>query len=127
MSRLATGTVSWRRVEGVEGWHARVTATDANGQKRRPWVDLERPDLKNTPGDKEIAKRLALKRARLAAKGTYVGAEQATSARVTLVDLEEKWHALLIATRTSGRRRSRATSSPGSTSSRCSASWPSAM
>jgi site-specific recombinase XerD len=97
MGRAATGTVDWRRVDGVEGWHARVTVRTDNPlrPKRRVWVDLERPDLKNNPADKATAKRLAARHAKVARKGTHVGVEQSTSSRQTLVDLEERWHALL--------------------------------
>jgi hypothetical protein len=61
----------------------------------RPWVDLERPDLANTPEDKKAAKRLALKRAKLASKKTFVGVERAAAPKVTLADLEDKWFTLL--------------------------------
>jgi integrase len=91
--RAATGTVEFRG--NPPRWHARVTVKDATGKPRRPWVDLERPDLKNTPEDKKTAKRLALKRAKLATKGRYVGVEQAMAPRITLAELEAKWHTLL--------------------------------
>jgi hypothetical protein len=66
-----------------------------DGGARRVWVDLERPDLTNTPADKRAAKRIALKRAKLANKKTFVGVERAIAPKVTLEDLEEKWFALL--------------------------------
>jgi integrase len=93
MSRTASGTVSWRG--NPARWWARVTVRNNDGKVRRPWVDLERPDLKNTPEDKRAAKRLALKRAKLASKATFVGVEQARAPKVTLEDLEDRWFALL--------------------------------
>ena len=99
MGRAATGSVDWRRAHGVEGWHARVTVktNDPLKPKRRVWVDLERPDLKNNPTDKATAKRLAARHAKVAKKlgSTHVGAEQATSSRQKLGDMEEQWHDLL--------------------------------
>ena len=71
MGRAATGYVEFRGTP--PRWYARVTGHDAAGRTVRPWIDLKRPDLKNTPEDKEIAKRLAAKRAKLASKATFVG------------------------------------------------------
>jgi integrase len=93
MSRTASGSVAWRG--NPARWWARVTTHDEQGNVRRPWVDLERPDLRNTPEDKKIARRLASKRAKLASKKTYVGPERATAPKVTVADLEDKWFALL--------------------------------
>lgn len=93
MARTSTGTVSWRG--NPPRWWARITVRDEGGAIRRPWVDLERPDLTNTPDDKRTAKRLALKRAKVGAKMKFVGAERATAPKVTLADLEDKWFALL--------------------------------
>lgn len=94
MGRQATGTVDFHG--NPPRWWARVTVTDkATGKKRRPWVDLERPDIPNTPDGKKTAQRLALKRAKRAAKGTYVGVEQATAPTAKLADLEERWFELL--------------------------------
>jgi len=93
MSRTASGTVDWRG--NPARWWARVTVRREDGATARPWVDLERPDLKNTPEDKKIAKRLALKRAKAASKGKFVGVERATAPRVSIEDLEDKWFALL--------------------------------
>jgi integrase len=95
MSRTASGTVGWRG--NPARWWARITVKDEQGTAHRPWVDLERPDLKNTPEDKRTAKRLALKRAKFAAKAPFVGVERATAPRVTLAELEEKWHRVLDA------------------------------
>ncbi|HEX4629212.1 MAG TPA: hypothetical protein VH137_10525, partial [Gemmatimonadales bacterium] len=53
MSRAASGTVGWRG--NPARWWARVTVRREDGTKAQPWVDLERPDLKNTPEDKKIA------------------------------------------------------------------------
>ena len=95
MSRSSTGTVQWR--DTPPRWWARITVRDEHGVIHRPWVDLERPDLKNTPEDKRTAKRLALKRAKIASKKPFVGVERATAPKVTLADLEEKWHAVMAA------------------------------
>jgi hypothetical protein len=62
----------------------RVTTKDKEGKIHRPWVDLERPDLKNTPEDKKIAKRLALQRAKEASKLAFVGRVEAMAPKVTL-------------------------------------------
>jgi integrase len=88
-----TGTVQFRG--NPARWWARVTARDEHGNKVRPWVDLERPDLKNTPEDKAIAKRLAAKKSKKASRMVYVGKDRATAPRVTVEDLEDKWLALL--------------------------------
>ncbi len=56
MSRPASGTVAWKG--NPPRWFARVSVHDERGVVRRPWVDLERPDLKNTPDDKKTAKAL---------------------------------------------------------------------
>ena len=93
MSRTASGTVAWRGTPAR--WWARLTVRTADGGTRRMWVDLERPDLKNTPDDKRAAKRLALKRAKLASKTKFVGVEKAAAPKVTLAELEEKWFAHL--------------------------------
>ncbi len=96
MSRPASGTVEWRG--NPPRWFARVTVIDkTTGKKRRPWVDLERTDLRNTPEDKKVAKRLALKRSKVATNGQFVGVERSTAPKVTLADLEEKWHGVLDA------------------------------
>jgi integrase len=70
---------------------------DTAGKIHRPWIDLERDDLQNTPDDKRTAKRLARVRAKAAVKAgkTYVGVEKALAPKVTLADLEDKWFALL--------------------------------
>ncbi len=93
MPRAATGTVEWRGTP--PRWWARVTAKDAEGNPRRVWIDLEREDLKNTPEDRKIAKRLALTRAKAASKKRLVGVEAAAAPKVTLSELEDKWFALL--------------------------------
>jgi len=93
MSRTASGTVDWRG--NPARWWARVTVRREDGTKARPWVDLERPDLKNTLEDKRTAKRLALKRARAASKGRFVGVEQASAPKTTLAGLETKWFTLI--------------------------------
>jgi hypothetical protein len=53
MSRTASGTVEWRG--NPARWWARVTARAEDRSIRRPWVDLERPDLKDTREDKKTA------------------------------------------------------------------------
>jgi len=93
MSRTASGTVSFRG--NPARWWARITVRDENGAIRRPWVDLERPDLANTPTDKKTAQRLALKRAKVATKMKFKGVERATAPKVTLAELEDKWFTLL--------------------------------
>ncbi len=93
MGRALSGTVEWRGTP--PRWWARITVRTEDGGTRRVWVDLERPDLRDTPDDKRTAKRLALKRAKLAARKTYVGVERAAAPRVTLAELEERWFALL--------------------------------
>ena len=94
MSRAATGTVEYRG--NPARWFARVTTRTPEGAIVRPWVDLERPDLRNTPGDKSAAKRLAVKRAKLAAKGVYVGPDAAPApTRTTVEELGERWFELL--------------------------------
>ncbi len=93
MSRTASGTVEWRG--NPARWWARVTTKDEQGIVRRPWVDLERPDIPNTPEGKRTAKRLALKRAKLAKNKTFVGQARAAAPHVTLAGLEDKWFALL--------------------------------
>jgi integrase len=93
MPRAATGTVSYHGTP--PRWWARVTVHDEHGKPHRPWIDLERPDLKNTPEDKVTAKRLALKRAKKAKKRPFIGAARATAPTVKLVELEERWFGLL--------------------------------
>ncbi len=93
MGRKATGTVDFRG--NPARWHARITVYDEQGLPHRPWVDLERLDLKDTPEDKAIAKRLAAKRAKKAARGVYIGRARASAPTVTLESLEDKWFALL--------------------------------
>jgi integrase len=95
MSRPASGTVEFRG--NPPRWFARVTTRTPEGVIKRPWVDLERPDLKNTPEDKKAAKRLALKRSKRANRPgvAFVGKDIATAPKVTLGDLEERWFALL--------------------------------
>jgi hypothetical protein len=93
MGRAAAGTVDYHGTP--PRWWARVTTRDEQGKIRRPWVDLERPDLKNTPEDKKIAKRLALRRAKAATKKTFVGVDRATAPKVTPSDLEDKWFKLI--------------------------------
>ena len=82
MGRAATGTVEFRGTPAR--WWARVTVRTEDGGTRRVWVDLERLDLKNTPEDKRTAKRLALKRAKVASKKTFVGKAKATAPKVTV-------------------------------------------
>jgi integrase len=93
MARTATGTVEFRGTPAR--WWARITVKDSGGTIRRPWVDLERPDLKDTPEDKKIAKTLARKQAKLASKKSFLGVEQATSTKATLTDFEARWHTLI--------------------------------
>ncbi len=93
MSRAASGTVEWRG--NPARWWARLTVRTEAGETKRVWVDLERTNLANTLEDKKVAKRIAAKRARLASKKTFVGAEKATAPKVTLEDLEEKWFKLI--------------------------------
>ena len=93
MGRKATGTVDYRG--NPARWHARITVHDEQGAPHRPWVDLERPDLKNTPEDKRTAQRLAAKRSKVASKGKFVGVARATAPKVTLGALEARWFALL--------------------------------
>jgi integrase len=93
MGRQATGSVDFHGTPAR--WWARLTVKDAQGKVHRPWVDLGRPDLRDTPEDQATAKRLARKLAKLAAKKSFVGVERAKAPTVTLADLEDKWHALL--------------------------------
>jgi integrase len=108
MGRPTSGTVEFRG--NPPRWFARVTTKDANGAKIRPWVDLERPDLKDDRArradgtvdpkgqhgpDYRTAKREAAKRAKAARKGTFVGVEVTTAPKLKLEELEEKWFALL--------------------------------
>ncbi len=93
MSRTASGTVEYRGKP--PRWWARLTVRKEDGGTRRVWLDLERPDLKNTPEDKRAAKRLAAKRAKLASKAKFVGVDRAVAPKVTLEDLEDRWFALL--------------------------------
>src|ERR1019366_3472681 len=97
MSRTASGTVDFRGTPAR--WWARITVRREDGTTARPWVDLERPDLKDDSATKgpdwRTAKRLAAKRAKAASKGVFVGVERATAPKVTLDDLEDKWFALL--------------------------------
>jgi hypothetical protein len=91
MSRTASGTVDWRG--NPSRWWAR-----GEGQGRQRAAALGRPQAarsEDTPEDKKIAKRLALKRAKLATKGSFVGVEQAAAPKLILEDLEDKWFALL--------------------------------
>ena len=110
MGREATGTVEWRG--SPARWFARITVTKEGGGLARPWVDLERPDLKNTPADKKIAKRLARKRASAAKGGVYVGPEQARAELgLSLAEYEERWFSLIerdpkLATKTVDRYKS---------------------
>jgi integrase len=93
MGRPSTGTVEFRG--NPPRWHARVTGRDDQGRTVRPWVDLDRPDLPNTPEGKATAQRLALKRAKKASRQIFVGKVRAASHDVTLGALEEQWFALL--------------------------------
>ena len=56
---------------------------------------LGAPRLEEHARGQEERKRLAFKRAKLASKKKFVGPQQATAPKVTLVDLEEKWFTLL--------------------------------
>jgi hypothetical protein len=91
VARTATGTVEFRG--NPARWWARLTVKDGEGNTVRKWVDLERRDLGNTPEDKKAAKRVALKKAKVASKKRFLGVEVAASSRLTLADLEDKWHA----------------------------------
>ncbi len=93
MGRASTGTVSFHG--NPARWWARVTVYDEVGERHRPWIDLERPDLKNTLEDKKAAKRAALKRAKVASKAKFVGVERAAAPKVTLAELEDRWAALI--------------------------------
>jgi len=64
MARAPTGTVEFRG--NPPRWHARVTVRDEHGGVRRQWVDLQRPDLENTPEARSVAKQLAEHHASLA-------------------------------------------------------------
>ena len=88
-----SGTVQFRG--NPPRWFARVTGKDEHGNVVRPWVDLDRPDLKNTPGDKATAKRLAERRSKQARKAVYVGKTKAAAPRITLAEIEEKWFPLI--------------------------------
>jgi hypothetical protein len=70
MGRARTGTVVFRG--NPPRWHARLTVRDGIGRASRVWVDLERPDLQDTPEDKEVARQIArqsaVKASRLAAE-----------------------------------------------------------
>jgi integrase len=96
MPRSATGTVEFRG--NPPRWWARITVKDEDGRIHRPWVDLERPDLKDDRPDGpdyKTAKKIARKRAKLAVRAPFVGAERATTPSATLVELEDKWFPLL--------------------------------
>ncbi len=93
MPRPSTGSVEFRG--NPPRWFARVTGKDEHGKIVRPWVDLERPDLPNTPEGKMAAKRLAKKRATRVRNQVYVGTARATAPRTTVAALETKWFALL--------------------------------
>ena len=94
MSREASGTVEFRGTPAR--WHARISVKDASGKTHRPWVDLGRPDLKDTPEDKATAKRLAFKRAKVARKGVFVGAERVQAERgEPLADYEDRWFSFI--------------------------------
>jgi len=95
MGRAATGSVEFRG--NPPRWWSRVTMRTEAGQTKRVWMDLERPDLKNTPEDKAIAKRLARRDAKKAIKKTFVGRERAMAPKITVGELEDKWFALIEA------------------------------
>ena len=67
----------------------------------RPWKDLQRPDLPNTPEGQATAKRVAAKKAKQWSKATrtrrFVGVENARlpENRTTIADLEERWFKLI--------------------------------
>ncbi len=92
MAREATGSVQHKRGR----WWARVTVKDAQGNTHRPWVDLERPDIPNTPEGREQAQALALERATLARGGVYErDDEPETEKPLTLARIMDKWFALI--------------------------------
>ncbi len=93
MPRKRTGSVEFRGTP--PRWFARLTVKDEHGVTHRPWVDLQRPDLKDTPADRAVAQRLALKRATDAKRMVFVGKDRASAPRVTVESLEQKWFALL--------------------------------
>jgi integrase len=103
MGRPISGAVEWRTTKGKPpGWHARVRVLDkVTGAIARPWVYLNAPQLVNTPEDRERARKMAVKVARLVKDrgGEYVGERHAAPVRIdaTIAELEEKWLALVDA------------------------------
>ena len=99
MPRQATGTVDYKGTP--PRWHARISVPVAGRKKpARPWVNLERPDIPNTPEGKEHARRLARRHAKLAKeRGTFVGCAALAGDPTTLTigELEEKWGELIDA------------------------------
>jgi hypothetical protein len=95
MPREATGTVAWMKGR----WHARLTVKDKAGKTRRPWVDLQRPDIPNTPEGRGEAKRLATEYADLvrAQGGVWVDPEEVAKPEPgsTVAKLVERWLGLL--------------------------------
>src|ERR1700691_4955675 len=101
MGRAATGSVDFHG--SPPRWWARVTvkidpALVPPGGKRtkREWIDLERPDIPNTPEGKERARVLARRAAKVAKTHVHVGISEAARpavAGVTLSELADTWFA----------------------------------
>ena len=84
MTRAVTGTVAWRGVPAR--WWARLTVPDIRtGESRRVWIDLDRPDLKNTIEDKAAAKRIALDLSSSARDKVFVGKDRQADDTISAV------------------------------------------
>lgn len=101
MARKRTGTAVWRSGR----WFARLTVetneigADGRPVRKRAYIDLERPDLKDTPGDAKRARREALLMAKQVAKdgAKLVGKAKATAGTLTIADCEKRFFEALAA------------------------------
>lgn len=89
--RTPEGTVDWKG-----RWYARLTVRDASGKTRRPWIDLERPDIPHTDEGREDAKRLARERADLLrAAGGVLETPEPETAPTTMATILDRWFELI--------------------------------
>jgi len=93
MPRKPTGTVEFRQGR----WWARITVAGPDGKKHRPWVDLERPDIPDTPKGRAEARRLAELHSKAVRGGTFQGKAPPSPASPldTIATVAERWFALL--------------------------------
>jgi integrase len=87
-----SGTVAWHKGR----WHARVSMKDKAGKTHRPWIDLERPSIPNTPEGRELARKELPRILKGLKSYEHPGDNQPVKAPAqTIADLVERWFELL--------------------------------